>query len=133
MLSFTYSTLVRALLFMKSSFFINPACASPDLFVGEQGRLKLTKPSAVAVCTMMGILTECAIVSKGFTGSTDNIKTVHKVTLAPFWQEFRHDMTVWGKALSFYSMSCAVSVDGVLFTTQPKVNVYGSGSGSSVL
>lgn len=114
------SRLVRALLFTKSGIFVNPARVTPDVFIAEFGRLKLQEPSSVAVCIMTGIVTDCAIVSEGCTGGPDNEKTVHKISLAPFRQEFRRDTTMWGKILNFDSLSCAISTEGLSFTTKPK-------------
>lgn len=85
--------LLHALLFTKSSFFVNPAHASPNLFVAELGHLKLKDLLSVAVCIMTGIITECAIVSEGFSGLPDNVKTVHKVLLPPFCQDFHRNTT----------------------------------------
>ena len=114
------SRLIRALLFTKSGMFVNPARVSPDVFVAEFGRLKLQELSSVAVCIMTGIVTDCAIVSDGYTGGPDNEKTVHKISLAPFRQEFRRDTTMWGKILNFDSLSCAISTEGLSFTTKPR-------------
>lgn len=114
------SRLIRALLFTKSGFFVNSARASPDVFIADSGRLKVKEPLSMAVCIMTGIITECAIVSEGYTGAPDNEKTVHKVSLAPFHQEFRRDTTLWGAVLGFDSASCAVSSEGLSFTTRPK-------------
>jgi hypothetical protein len=100
--------------------FVNPARVSPDVFVAEFGRLKLQEPSSMAVCIMTGIVTDCAIVSEGYTGGPDNEKTVHKISLAPFRQEFRRDTTMWGKILNFDNLSCAISTEGLSFTTKPK-------------
>ena len=120
LLNSLHSRLLRALLFTKSGFFVNPARAAPDVFVAEYGRLKIKEPSSVAVCIMTGIVTDCAIVSEGCTGGPDNEKTVHKISLAPFHQEFRHDTTMWGKILNFNSLSCAISTEGLSFTTKPR-------------
>lgn len=114
------SRLVRALLFTKSGMFVNPARVNPDVLVSDFGRLKIKEPSSIAVCIMTGIITDCAIVSEGFTGGPDNEKAVHKVTLAPFRQDFRRDTTMWGKVLNFDNLSCAISTDGLSFTTKPK-------------
>ena len=69
---------------------------------------------------MTGIITDCAIISDGTTGGPDNEKTVHKVSLAPFRQDFRRDTTMWGKVLNFDNLSCAISTEGISFTTKPK-------------
>jgi hypothetical protein len=114
------SRLVRALLFTKSGVFVNPARAAPDVFFAEHGRLKLKDPASVAVCVMTGIVTDCAILSEGFTGGPDNEKAVHKISIAPFRQEFRRDTTMWGKILNFDNISCAVSTEGLSFTTKPR-------------
>lgn len=119
-LSSPHSCLLRALLFTKAGIFVNPARAAPDVFVAEGGRLKLKDPSSVAVCIMTGIVTDCAIVSEGCTGSPDNEKTVHKISIAPFRQEFRRDTTMWGKILNFDSLSCGISTEGLSFTTKPR-------------
>ena len=74
----------------------------------------------MAVCIMTGIVTDCAIISEGFTGSPDNEKTVHEISLAPFHQEFQRDTTMWGKVLNFDLLSCAISTEGLLFTTRPR-------------
>jgi hypothetical protein len=116
----TCSRLVRALLFTKSGAFVNPARAAPDVFVAEHGRLKVKEPSSVAVCIMTGIVTDCAIISEGSSGSPENEKMVHKISIAPFRQEFRRDTTMWGKILNFDSLSCAVSTEGLSFTTKPR-------------
>ena len=118
--SITCSRLVRALLFKKSGIFVNPARAAPDVFIADYGHLKLKEPSSVAVCIMTGIVTECAIISEGSTGAPDNEKLVHKISIAPFRQEFRRDTTMWGKILNFDSLSCAISTEGISFTTKPR-------------
>ena len=92
----------------------------PDVFVADHGYLKIKEPSSVAVCIMTGIVTDCAIISEGFTGSPDNEKMVHKISLAPFRQEFQRDTTMWGKVLNFDSLSCAISTEGLSFTTKPR-------------
>jgi hypothetical protein len=117
---FICSHLVRALLFTKSGFFVNPARVSPDVFVAEAGRLKVKDPSSMAVCIMTGIITECSIISEGTTGGPDNEKTVHKVSIAPFQQDFRRDTTMWGRLLNFHSLSCGISTEGLSFTTRPR-------------
>ena len=114
-----HSRLIRALLFLKSGMFVNPAQAAPDVFFAEHGWLKLKDPASVAVCIMTGIVTDCAIISEGFTGP-DNEKVVHKISIAPFCQEFRWDTTMWGKILNFDNISCAVSTEGLSFTTKPR-------------
>ena len=99
--------------------FVNPAQAAPDVFFAEHGWLKLKDPASVAVCIMTGIVTDCAIISEGFT-SPDNEKVVHKISIAPFHQEFRWDTTMWGKILNFDNISCVVSTEGLSFTTKPR-------------
>jgi hypothetical protein len=118
--SVTCSRLIRALLFTKSGIFVNPARASPDVFIAEYGRLKLKEPVSVAVCIMTGIVTDCAIISEACAGGPDNEKSVHKISLAPFRQEFRRDTTMWGKILNFDNISCAISTEGLSFSTKPK-------------
>lgn len=90
------------------------------MFVADFGRLKLKEPSSVAVCVMTGIVTDCAIISDGCTGGPDNEKAVHKISIAPFRQEFRRDTTMWGKVLNFDNISCAISAEGLSFTTKPR-------------
>jgi hypothetical protein len=91
---FLCSLLVRALLFTRSGFFVNSACLPPDEFVEEGGHLKLKEPSSTTVCLMMGVITECSIISESLAGAPDNAKAVHKVCITPFRQDFRHDTTL---------------------------------------
>jgi hypothetical protein len=114
------SRLIRALLFTNSGIFVNPARVAPEVFIAESGRLKLKEPSSIAVCIMTGIVTDGAIISEGCTGGPENEKVVHKLSLAPFRQEFRRDTTMWGKILNFDNISCAISTEGVSFTTKPR-------------
>jgi hypothetical protein len=125
---FLCSLLVRALLFTRSGFFVNPARLSPDEFVEEGGRLKLREPSSTAVCLMTGVITECSVIAESLAGAPDNAKAVHKVCIAPFRQDFRRDTTLWGVVLNFYSMSGAVSAEGIAFTTRPKSAFFPSSS-----
>jgi hypothetical protein len=128
-----YSLLVRALLFTKSGFFVNPARAPLDVFVEDGGRLKLKGPLSTAVCLMTGIITECCIISEGMSGPPDSVKSVHKVCIAPFRQDFRRDTTAWGKVLGFNTISCAVSDEGIAFTTRPKSTFFAASSGEFYL
>ena len=114
------SSLIRALLFTKSGYFVNLACASPNVFIAEAGCLKVKEPLSMAVCIMTGIITECAVISDGCTGGPDNEKVVHKVSIAPFRQEFRRDTTMWGRVLKFNSLSCSILTEGISFTTRPR-------------
>ena len=93
---------------------------APEVFVAELGRLKLKETSSIAVCVMTGIVTDCAIVSEGWTGGPDNERAVHKISIAPFRQEFRRDTTMWGKILNFDNISWAISTEGISFTTKPR-------------
>lgn len=128
-----FRLLLRALLFTRSGFFVNPARTSPDSFVEEGGRLKLKDPLSTAVCLMTGIVTECCVISEGMSGPPDSAKPVHKVCIAPFRQEFRRDTTLWGRVLGFYTISCAVSDEGIAFTTRPKSSFFASSSGEFFL
>jgi hypothetical protein len=125
---FVCSLLVRVLLFTCLGIFVNPAHLSPDEFVEEGGCLKLKHQSSTAVCLMTGVITECSIISESLAGAADNAKPVHKVCIAPFWQDFQHDTTLWGVVLNFYSMSCAISAEGIAFTTRPKPAFFPSSS-----
>ena len=116
--------------------FVNMARVSPDVLVSEFGRLRIKEPPSVAICIMTGIITDCAIVSDGFAGGPENGKTVHKVSIAPFRQDFRRDSTMWGKTLFFDNLSCAISTEGVTFTTKPRtisVPIFPSSPGMSCL
>ena len=75
------------LLFTKSGYFVNPARASPDVFIAERGCFKVKEPLSMAVCIMTGIIMECAVIFGGCTGGPNNEKVIHKVSIAPFQQE----------------------------------------------
>ena len=90
----------------------------------------------MAVCIMTGIITECAVISDGCTGGPDNEKVVHKVSIAPFQQEFRRDTTMWGRVLKFDSLSCGILTEGISFTTRPRTlsaPIFASSSSMSCL
>ena len=109
---------------------------SPNVFIAEAGCLKVKEPLSMAVCIMMGIITECAVISDGCTGGPDNKKVVHKVSIAPFRQEFRRDTTMWGRVLKFNSLSCGISTEGISFTTRPRTlsaPIFASSSSMSCL
>jgi hypothetical protein len=117
---FLFSHLVKALLFTCSGFFVNPACASPEDFVQEGGCLKEKDPSATAVCIMTGVISKCSIVAEGVSGAQESIKAVHKVSILPFHQDFRHDTTFLGIVFQFNAIAGSVSADGIAFTMRPK-------------
>jgi hypothetical protein len=124
---------IRALLFTRSGMFINSARADPGLFYSDHGRLKLSSPNTVAVGVMTGVISECAIVAEGSIGAPESLRTVHKVTVAPFHQEIRRDTTLWGTVLGFYSISSAISLEGLAFTTRTKPTYFDTSHSSSLV
>ena len=120
-------------MFTKSGFFVNPACAPLDVFVEDGGCLKWKGPLSTAVCLITGIITECCIISQGMSGPPDSVKSVHKVCIAPFHQDFQHDTTAWGKVLGFNMISCAVFNEGIAFTMRLKSTFFAASLGEFFL
>lgn len=75
---------------------------------------------------MIGVTTECFIVSEGSAGSLSAPYPVHKITIVPFAQEMRRDTSLWGQLFGFQVVSGTVSNFGISFLTrkQGKNTVY---------
>ncbi|KAF8873002.1 hypothetical protein BD779DRAFT_1679461 [Infundibulicybe gibba] len=112
-------SLTKGLLFNRSGFFVNTARIHPKLLTTEGGRLKIKAGDRLvnAVCIMLGVTTECLLTETGTYGSV-NTYNVHRITIAPFKQEWRRDVAVWGKLLNFTLITGSHSNLGISFTTR---------------
>ncbi|KAF8896009.1 hypothetical protein BD779DRAFT_1667885 [Infundibulicybe gibba] len=122
-------SLTRGLLFGKCGFFVNTARIHPKLLTNDGGRLKITVDGRLinAVGIMLGVTTECLLSDTGTYGSL-NTYNVHRITIAPFKQEWRRDVSVWGKVLGFTLITGSHTHLGVSFTTRKQI-----GSSSAIL
>jgi len=79
--------------------------------------LKMADSNDFAVGIMLGVVTECFLISEGSLGQR---YTVHKITIAPFAQEMRRDTSLWGQLLDFENILGPVSEEGLSFSTRSK-------------
>lgn len=71
---------------------------------------------------MIGMVMESDIISFATMGYK-NPYNVHRVTIAPAPQEFRRDVSVWGKLFGFTTITGSSSENGISFST------FGEGKG----
>lgn len=117
-LSLVCRGIIRALAFTKNGYYVNTARVNPsDLFV-ENNRLRVRDPRNLAVGIMTGTATESYLVDTTQAGPRNNPYAIHKLTLAPFQQEWRRDVSLWGLLFKFYIISGSVSEHGFSFTTR---------------
>ncbi|KAF8872725.1 hypothetical protein BD779DRAFT_1679554 [Infundibulicybe gibba] len=121
-------SLKKGLLFERSGFFVNTARIHPNRLTTEGGRLKIAVGDRPvnAVGIMLGVTTECLLAETGTYGSV-NAYNVHRITIAPFKQEWRRDVAVWGNLLGFTLITGSHSHLGMSFTTRKE-----SGTSSAV-
>lgn len=98
------------------------ARVNPKLLYADSNRIKVIVTKKIAVGIMIGMITESDIISSATMGFK-NPYNVHRVTIAPAQQEFRRDMSVWGKLLGFTTITGPTSKNGISFST------FGEGKG----
>ena len=79
---------LKALLFVKSGYYVNTARIDPALLVVENSRLRVRDKKSLAICIMTGTLTECFIVDSSEAGPRHAPYPIHKVTIAPLDQDW---------------------------------------------
>lgn len=67
---------------------------------------------------MTGSITESFLFTPFESGSHHSPYRIHKVTIAPFEQDFRHDTAVWGLLFKFQVISGMISPSGFGFGTR---------------
>jgi hypothetical protein len=90
----------------------------PTHLIVESQRLKIAGTNNNAVGIMLGVTTECFLVSDGSGGPSNAQYPVHKITVVPFAQEMRRDTSLWGQMFDFHVISGTVSSMGISFLTR---------------
>jgi hypothetical protein len=103
---------------VKSGQYINTARADPNNLYAEGGRLKNVDSKNLSVGIMTGTTTESFILTGVDGGPRHNPWTEHRVTIAPFMQDMRRDVSAWGLALNFHIIGGLASTLGFSFTTR---------------
>lgn len=109
---------LKALLFVKSGFYVNTARVDPALLVVENSRLRVRDKKLLAVCIMTGTLTESFLVDSSESGPRSAPYSIHKVTIAPLDQDWRRDVSLWGLLFKFDVISGMLTESGFGFATR---------------
>jgi hypothetical protein len=110
------------LTFVQSSIYVNMSRIKPQKLKVEAGRVKLTNgySHAHVVGIMLGVVTECALISEAAVGPAMSPYVVHKISIVPFTQEMRRDTSVWGQLYNFDVISGPITEMGISFSTRKK-------------
>jgi hypothetical protein len=81
-------------------------------------RLRVAETKSMALCVMTGTVTESFLIDSVETGPPNSPYAVHKVTIAPFEQDFRRDTAAWGSLFDFTVIYGTISPSGFGFTTR---------------
>lgn len=108
------------LTFVQSSIFVNMSRIKPHKLKVDGGRVRLTSRNAYVVGIMLGVVTECALISEATVGPPLSPYIVHKISIVPFTQEMRRDTSVWGLLYKFDVISGPISEMGISFSTRKK-------------
>lgn len=110
--------IARALLFTQYESYVNTARVDPALLCIGSNRLRIAESKHIASCIMTGTVTESFLIASTESGPPHSPYAIHKVTLAPFEQDFRRDTAVWGLLFNFQVVSGMISLLGFSFTTR---------------
>lgn len=120
-----FRNLLAALLFVRHGYYVNFARADPALFEPNHRRnVKLREYSGFCVGIMSGVSTDSHILSSVSVGPNASAYDQHQVTVVPFHQEIRRDVSAWGQILGFKVIKGTTNCKGFVFVTR--------GSGKSV-
>ena len=98
--------------------YVNTARVDPDLLHVVNTCLHIIKPKAMALCVMTGTVTECYLITSTEGGPPQVPYPIHKISIAPFKQDFRWDTAVWGKLFDFHVVLGMISPARFSFTTR---------------
>jgi hypothetical protein len=115
---------LKGLVFVRSGCFVNTSRIHPKLLTVESRRMKLAGQNTNAVGIMLGVATECFLVTECTGGSQAAPYPIHKISIVPFAQEMRRDTSVWGKLFNFHVISGSVSSFGISFLTRRQRKVF---------
>ena len=110
----------RAMRFTQCGPYVNTARINPALLEvpASTSRLRIIEPSTMAYCIMTGTVTESFLATPFESGSLHSPYRIHKVSIAPFEQDFRRDTAVWGLLFKFNVISGMISPSGFGFGTR---------------
>ncbi|KAH9970051.1 hypothetical protein BGW80DRAFT_1254219 [Lactifluus volemus] len=111
-------TVIRALRFVQSGPYVNTARVDPSVLCVVGNRLRVAETKSMALCVMTGTVTESFLIDSVETGPPNSPYAVHKVTIAPFEQDFRRDTATWGSLFDFNVIYGTISPSGFGFTTR---------------
>jgi hypothetical protein len=111
-------TIIDALLFTKAGKYVNTARVDTKLLRVVNCRLYVADANAMAICVMTGTVTESFLIASAESGPPHAPYSVHKITIAPFEQDFRRDTAAWGYIFNFHIISGAISPEGFSFSTR---------------
>jgi hypothetical protein len=112
-------------MFVCSTPYVNTACADSQLLYVENRRLRLKDKKCLTIGIMTSMVTESFLLSSCESGPRNSPYQVHKITIAPFDQDMRRDVSMWGQLFQFHVIAGMVSPLGISFTTR------GEGKGES--
>ena len=115
---FSTRSVLWALRFTKWGSYVNTARVDPALLRVINNRLRITDTKAMASCIMTGSITESFLIASAEAGPPHSPYSIHKITIAPFEQDFRRDTAVWGHLFDFHVISGMISSRGFSFTTR---------------
>ena len=104
---------------------MNTARANPALLRVMNTRLRIAETKSMAMCVMTGTVTESFLVASADAGPPNAPYPIHKLTIAPFEQDFRRDVAAWGQLFDFHVIAGQISPAGFSFMTR------GEGKGES--
>jgi hypothetical protein len=95
-------TIIKALRFVKCGSYVNTARVDPKILSVVNNRLRIADTKSMALCVMTGTVTESYLVGSAEAGPPHSPYAIHKVTIAPFEQDFRRDTALWGLLFDFH-------------------------------
>ncbi|KAF8075765.1 hypothetical protein FPV67DRAFT_1444597 [Lyophyllum atratum] len=107
--------LLAGLTFMRYDGYVNMARMDMLDLTLEYGRIKTTDTKRPAVGIMLGLVTDCALISSVKFGY-QQVET-HRITIAPAPQEMRREQSMWGMLYEFEVIIGPTSKDGFSFST----------------
>jgi len=125
LIPFSVRIILKALLFTNSGSYVNTARIDPAFLRVENNRLRVVESKSLALCIMTGTVTESFLVASAEAGPRHSPYAIHKLTVAPFQQEFRRDTSAWGVLFDFHLISGMICPAGFSFTSR------GEGKGDS--
>ncbi len=123
LISTSSSSIVNGLLFVRSGPFVALSRFNPDGLCAVDSRICFVGTRKTVACIIVGFASGSNILSSAERDSRNTDKgptRTHQVTLTPFAQMFRHEMSVLGKVLGFNTITGSILREGISFTTRPE-------------